>query len=74
MDLAAQVSMMPAKPMSLPPIPIVTNLVSPLSASTWGGFVPPVTDCGPVMLSVVAPLQLTSVKPDECSTRRTSEG
>jgi hypothetical protein len=65
---------MSMKPMSLPPIEIVTSSVSDESASTCGGFSPSVTFCGPVMFSVVAPLQLTSRNSATSSRSATTEG
>ena len=46
--------------MSSPPMLIVTVVVSVPSWSNWDGLGPPLTFCGAVMSSVVAPLQLAS--------------
>src|SRR4051794_21883569 len=45
------------KPMSLPPMPSVTSVVSAASASNCGGFGPGDTPCVAVMSPVSAPLQ-----------------
>ncbi len=59
--MATQFSMMLVKPMSFPPICIVTTLVAELKTVSWAGLVPIVVLCGWVMSAVVAPEQLTSV-------------
>jgi hypothetical protein len=63
-----------AKPMSLPPIPIVTTAVPEVSALNCGGLVPSVTDCDCVMFAVVAPEQLMSWKDDGPIAARTRDG
>src|SRR5579884_469025 len=51
-----------ANPMSLPPIVIVINVVSAVTASICGGTGPSAVSCAwVVMLSVVAPLHVTSI-------------
>jgi len=60
-ESVAHFSTIVAKPMSLPPIVIVTSAVPVVSAFSWGGLLPSGTDCAAVRSSVFAPLQLTSV-------------
>ena len=56
------------KPMSLPPMPMLTIRVFESSESNWGGLGPSgETFCGSVMSFVSAPLQLASVYADEDS-------
>lgn len=62
--------MMELKPTSLPPICTVTRSVERPSAFSWGPLVPWAFH----MFSVVAPLQLTSVKAPVFRAAETSEG
>jgi hypothetical protein len=60
-----QLSATPMRPVSLPPIVIVTSVVSALSASSCGGAggrssPRKLSDCGEVRSRVSAPLQVTS--------------
>ena len=54
--------MISEKPMSFPPMVMVTASVSALSESNWGGLGPGVTPCAWVMSSVSAPEQVASVR------------
>ncbi len=71
---SAHVSTMLEKPMSLPPMPMVTSVVPELSALNCGGFVPRATGCGCVMSAVVAPAQLMLVNEDAPTADATSAG
>ena len=62
-------SMIDENPMSLPPMPRVTTVVSAVRPSNWGGFGPGQTPCSPVMSPVSAPLQLRSTNRAEPDAR-----